>query len=127
MPIWRIDRHRPVGVPGVNSLTITARPSFGETDIRRCLPGVIEKGRGYVLRDAVHGLRVNADGSRLIAHVQGTRPAPYRVEIVIENSPRGTILAGHCTCPVAWNCKHCAAVLLQAIETPPPGLPVQAP
>src|SRR4051794_25548645 len=34
---------------------------------------------------------------------------------------------GNCTCPVAWNCKHCAAVLLQAIEQPPPGLATRAP
>src|SRR3954469_1969245 len=118
---------RPVGVLQVTSLALTARPSFNETDIRRCLPGEIEKGRGYLLRGAVRGLRAEEDGSRLIADVQGTRAAPYRVEIAIESSRKGVRLVGECSCPVGWNCKHCAAVLLQAIEQPPPGLAIQAP
>ena len=99
-----------------------AQPPFGEADIRRCLPGEIEKGRGYFLRGAVRGLRAEADGSRLVADVQGTRAKPYQVEIAIESSRKGVRLVGRCSCPVGWNCKHCAAALLQAIEEPPGGL-----
>src|SRR3954451_13705022 len=121
MPIWEIDRHRPIGVPRVNSLAFAAQLTFGEPDIRRCLPGEIEKGRGYFLRGAVRGLHTEDDGSVLVAEVQGTRAKPYRVEIAIESSRKGIVLMRHCTCPVAWNCKHCAAVLLQALEAPPPG------
>jgi superfamily II DNA or RNA helicase len=100
---------------------IRAAAPFSETDIRRCLPGEIEKGRGYFLRGAVRGLRTEADGSRLIAEVKGTRPKPYHVEVVIQKTT-GVKLLGQCSCPVGWNCKHCAAVLLQAIEQPPAGL-----
>src|SRR3954469_8386061 len=127
MPIWWTSRHRPVGVLRVNSLVLSAHPPFREADIRRCLPGEIERGRRYVLRGAVSNLRSEGEGTRLIADVQGTRAKPYRVEIAIETSLKGVFLMGHCACPVAWNCKHCAAVLLQAIEQPPPGLATQAP
>ena len=106
-------------------LAFTAQPPFSETDIRRCLPGEIEKGRGYFLRGAVSGLHAEDDGARLVADVQGTRARPYHVEIDIERpggiKPGGVRLAGECTCPVGRNCKHCAAVLLQALEQPPPG------
>ncbi|MGD9613888.1 MAG: SNF2-related protein [Alphaproteobacteria bacterium] len=109
------------------SSAIVAHPPFGEADIRRCLPGEIEKGRRYFLRGAVCGLRAEEDGSRLIAEVQGTRATPYRVEIAIEHSRKGVKLAGQCSCPVGWNCKHCAAALLQALEEPPSGLAATPP
>src|SRR5215211_2295838 len=121
MPICAIDRHPPVGVPLAHSLAFVAPAPFGEADIRRCLPGEIEKGRGYFLRGAVRRLRAEDDGLRLVADVQGTRATPYRVEIAIEHLRKGVRLVGECTCPVGWNCKHCAAVLLHALEQPPPG------
>jgi len=100
---------------------IRSAAPFSETDIRRCLPGEIDKGRSYFLRGAVRDLRADGSGSRLVAEVQGTRVKPYHVEIAIEKR-RGIRLVGQCSCPVGWNCKHCAAVLLQAIEQPPAGL-----
>ncbi|HEX3952203.1 MAG TPA: DEAD/DEAH box helicase [Stellaceae bacterium] len=110
-----LDAALPGGVPGHGAA------SFDEIDIRRCLPGEIEKGRSYCLRGAVHDLRVEGDGNRLVAEVQGTAPHPYVVEIEI--APRRRVkLRGRCTCPVRLNCKHCAAALLCALETPPPGL-----
>jgi superfamily II DNA or RNA helicase len=93
---------------------------FDETDIRRCVPGEIEKGRSYHLRGAVRQLRAANDGAQLVAEVQGTARSPYHVEVEIAGSRRVRLL-GHCSCPVGWNCKHVAAVLLQAIEQPPAG------
>jgi superfamily II DNA or RNA helicase len=98
-----------------------AAAPYGEDDIRRCLPGEIEKGRSYFLRGAVGELRAEDEGTRLLATVQGTRAKPYKVAVQIVKAQR-TKLIGRCSCPVAWNCKHCAAVLLQAIEDPPAGL-----
>ncbi|HTT78726.1 MAG TPA: SNF2-related protein, partial [Stellaceae bacterium] len=98
----------------------TAAP-FDEDDIRRCLPGELEKGRSYQLRGAVRGLRAADSGDRLVAAVQGTAAKPYSVDVQIIEAKR-IKLVGRCSCPVGWNCKHSAAVLLEAIENPPPGL-----
>ncbi len=93
--------------------------AFDEGDIRRCLPGSFEKGRSYFFEGAVRDLRADKGGQRLIASVQGNRPRPYHVFVEIDDSePVG--LSGRCSCPVGWNCKHAAAVLLEALRKPPP-------
>ncbi len=103
---------------------VGAQLPFDETDIRRCVPGELEKGRSYHLRGAVRDLRAEndggGDGARLVAEVEGTAPIPYRVIVEIQGRRRVRLL-GRCSCPIGWNCKHVAAVLLQAIETPPAG------
>ena len=92
---------------------------FDESDIRRCLHGEVDKGRPYQRRGAVRDLRADKGGERLIASVQGTRLRPYRVFIDIgKGNP--VSLSARCSCPVAWNCKHAAAVLLEALANPPP-------
>ena len=91
---------------------------FDEGDIRRCLHGEVDKGRPYQRRGAVRDLRADKGGQRLIASVQGTRLRPYRVFVDIgKGNP--VSLSARCSCPVAWNCKHAAAVLLEALANPP--------
>jgi len=91
---------------------------FDEADIRRCLHHEVDKGRPYQRRGAVHDLRADKGGQRLIASVQGTRLRPYRVFVDIgKDNP--VSLSARCSCPVAWNCKHAAAVLLEALVHPP--------
>src|SRR6266481_2283610 len=92
--------------------------AFDESDIRRCLHGEVDKGRPYQRRGAVRDLRADKGGQRLIALVQGTRLRPYRVFVDIgKGNP--VALSARCSCPVAWNCKHAAAVLLEALANPP--------
>ena len=55
--------------------------TFDESDIRRSLPGGLEKRRSYQLRGAVFDLRVTNDGRRITAAVKGTAPNPYQVAI----------------------------------------------
>jgi superfamily II DNA or RNA helicase len=91
---------------------------FDEGDIRRCLRGAVDKGRPYQRRGAVRDLRADKGGQRLIALVQGSRLRPYRVFVDIgKDTP--VSLSARCSCPVAWNCKHAAAVLLEALANPP--------
>jgi hypothetical protein len=92
--------------------------AFDESDIRRCLHGEVDKGRPYQRRGAVRDLRADKGGQRLIALVQGTRLRPYRVFVDIRNG-NPVSLSARCSCPVAWNCKHAAAVLLEALASPP--------
>src|ERR1700751_6115690 len=93
--------------------------AFDEGDIRRCLPGSLEKGRSYQREGAVRDLRADKGGQRLIASVRGTRPRPYHVFVEIKDSDPLS-LSARCSCPVGWNCKHAAAVLLEALRNPPP-------
>jgi superfamily II DNA or RNA helicase len=93
---------------------------FDEDDIDRCLPGELRKGRSYQRSGAVRDLRVENGGRRLAALVQGTQRRPYRVIVEIEDRDDGEVeLRGQCSCPVAFDCKHVAAALLQALATPP--------
>jgi superfamily II DNA or RNA helicase len=92
--------------------------AFDEGDIRRCLPGSFEKGRSYHREGAVRELRADKGGQRLIASVRGTRPRPYHVFVEIDDSDP-VVISGRCSCPVGWNCKHAAAVLLEALRNPP--------
>ena len=93
--------------------------AFDERDIRRCLSESFDKGRSYHREGAVRDLRADKGGQRLIASVKGTRPRPYHVFVEIGNSDP-VVLSGRCSCPVGWNCKHAAAVLLEALRNPPP-------
>ncbi|WP_303900891.1 DEAD/DEAH box helicase [Thiohalomonas denitrificans] len=75
-------------------------------------PNYVQRGRHYVrdrrvLETATEGL----DGSLVITgRVRGSGLQLYNVEVHIEDG----FVNGNCTCPVAWNCKHVAAVLLAA-------------
>jgi superfamily II DNA or RNA helicase len=93
--------------------------AFDENDVRRCLPGSFEKGRPYQRQGLVRDLRADKGGQRLIASVKGTRPRPYHVFVEIADSDPVS-LSARCSCPVGWNCKHAAAVLLEALHNPPP-------
>jgi len=57
-----------------------------------------------------------ASKDRLQGDVQGSRPHAYEVNVAVAMDPDGTPYpdVGLCTCPVAVNCKHVAAVLLAA-------------
>ncbi len=89
--------------------------SYSEHDIRRCLGHEFDKGRPYQSCGAVHNLHADKNGQRLVADVKGTRRRPYRVFAEIKSGER-VHLTGRCSCPVAVDCKHVAAVLLEAIK-----------
>ncbi len=64
---------------------------------------VLARGLAYAQEGRV--LRVYRVGGRLLGEVQGSEPAPYRVEV-------GPGMAGACTCPYPFfPCKHAAALL----------------
>ena len=94
---------------------------YDESDIRRCLGYELDKGRSYQRSGAVRDLHADKGGQRLIADVQGTRRRPYRVFAEIKPGPR-IRLSGQCSCPVVIDCKHVAAVLLEALSNPPQGI-----
>ena len=56
----------------------------------------------------------DAEADELVGVVQGSEPEPYRCRVRVLRGPNGRAspAAGRCSCPVADDCKHVAAVLL---------------
>ncbi|MFC5472722.1 SNF2-related protein [Paraherbaspirillum soli] len=67
-------------------------------------------------------LSVEQDGDVLNANVSGSERQVYRQEILVSKFHAGAGIDGVCSCPVGFNCKHVAAVLIdfvQGVSVPP--------
>ena len=95
--------------------------TFGTDDIERAVGEVSYlRGLDYFVRGMVRSVEFGSPG-RIHGEVSGSRPKPYAVAVEYESGSDGTLLAleGHCSCPVGYNCKHTAAVLLAARHISP--------
>ena len=90
---------------------------FTDTDLQRAFPSAyLKRGRDYQASGRVRALKINDDGRRFTATVQGNAKRPYRTDIVLTRTRKGaTCIEGSCSCPMVYNCKHVAAVLLDAL------------
>ena len=71
----------------------------------------VAKGQAYV--PAVSQLAWAND--TLSGKVQGTQPRPYVVQADFERDEEDVWVDGDCSCPVGYNCKHVAALLLAGL------------
>ena len=88
---------------------------YSELDVRRIVGGgAFHRGQAYAADE--HVMDLNDAGDLLTAQVLGGRATPYRVSVQMRDAPYGLRRPseGYCTCPVSYNCKHVAAVLLAA-------------
>ena len=93
---------------------MTIRPT--EDELRSAFePRTMDRGRTLWASDHVRKLEASADGLRLTGSVRGSQGEPYTQTISLIPRPDGNGLriAGYCTCPVAINCKHVVALLLE--------------
>lgn len=74
-----------------------------------------EAARQYVRDSRV--LTFARDEDVVIGRVLGTTRRPYEQTIEIGDIGGGVSIAGQCTCPVGFNCKHVAAVLLYGLRS----------
>jgi len=89
-------------------------------DINQSIPAAyLERGRNYQRAGRVSGLSVSPDGGLIAGLVQGSVREPYRVIARVASVQGGIHIRGDCSCPVGGNCKHVAAVLLQALQQQP--------
>src|SRR5579872_4190754 len=78
-----------------------------------------EKARLLQRKGRVRGLEIDDNAGYITALVQGSQPAPYEVEIELRQRRDGKVAVdGNCSCPMAFNCKHVAATLLEAVSVP---------
>lgn len=89
------------------------------SDIRHaCGDGSYERGKIYFEKNHVLSLNTVSEGSlfvQLNAAVKGGGLNPYKINIRIIWRPdySSAEIAGYCSCPIGYNCKHVAAVCLK--------------
>jgi len=80
--------------------------------------GAFLRGEEYRDQARVHAMEVSDGGLAISGQVQGTAAGPYTVEVQITPGHTGRpTIRGHCSCPMAHNCKHVAAILLEALAS----------
>jgi len=85
----------------------------------------MEKAHVYQAQGRVSALDVSEDLTSIGSRVRGSESQQYRVDIQLKFD-HGNLadLDGDCTCPMAVNCKHVAATLLEALnDKESPGRP----
>ena len=90
------------------------------------------RGKSYQRQQRVSNLAVSPDLSSISGIVQGSASEPYEVSVTLTPLANSRAhISGTCTCPQSHNCKHVAAVLLEALAEeqqpmliPPPELRV---
>ncbi|MHB8345925.1 MAG: DEAD/DEAH box helicase [Acidiferrobacterales bacterium] len=94
-------------------------PRYTHTDLRQQFTsGAFHRGEDCRSQARVRTVEVSADGYLISGKVQGTATNPYAVEArIIPGSGAQPAIAGRCTCPVGFNCKHVVAILLEALAS----------
>ena len=97
--------------------------SFSEDDVREAFDDqTFARGWHYQKTGRVSQLSVSflsKDECLVEGEVQGSRRSPYQVSVEITNDSHGIVMLGECSCPVELDCKHAAAILLEAIKGNP--------
>ncbi|UPK39656.1 DEAD/DEAH box helicase [Bradyrhizobium sp. 186] len=87
-----------------------------------------EKGHAYQLQARVSGLEISDDLTRVEADVEGSEVDDYAVDIQLKFKDAQLVgLRGNCSCPMASNCKHVVATLLEAISEGQPSAGLRLP
>ncbi|MDN3279380.1 SWIM zinc finger family protein [Frankia sp. RB7] len=77
----------------------------------------MEKAHAYQAQGRVSAVDVTDDLTRVTSRVRGSQARDYRVDIQLEfDRDSLTDIDGDCSCPMALNCKHVAATLLEALS-----------
>ena len=71
-------------------------------------------------RDYIHAVsKLRWQDNTLSGEVQGTARRPYAVDVHFYDTEDGPWIESECTCPVAFDCKHVAALLIAGLEKMP--------
>jgi hypothetical protein len=94
--------------------------TFTMADIARSIDlGTLGRGRGVHAQGQVLEADVNSSGTVIVGRVRGSEPKPYSQMITLKQGKLGVEFSGTCSCPVRVNCKHVAAVLIEAARQAP--------
>jgi len=89
-------------------------------DIQRTMaPTALDKASRYQRQRRAFVTHMADDGTLIEGRVRGTQRRPYAVTIDLRIRPNGRVtIDGSCSCPVGFNCKHVAALLIESMATP---------
>jgi len=91
-----------------------AAPMVDIADVQRLVgPAAFQRGLAYARGGAVTALSWDSGDRELSGTVAGSAPLPYRCTALISVAT-GKPTSGICSCPVGFDCKHVAALLLQS-------------
>ncbi|MHA7291572.1 DEAD/DEAH box helicase [Arthrobacter sp. MDT3-24] len=101
-------------------MTLTQPPQLADPVISSLVGATsMARGRTYARKGAVLSVEWNPKDLVLKGKVQGARGAPYRTKASFKTGINGLRLEwGDCSCPMAYNCKHVAALLLEISSGP---------
>ncbi|HYN38155.1 MAG TPA: DEAD/DEAH box helicase [Rhodospirillales bacterium] len=88
-------------------------------DIRRTVsPATLDKAAAYQRRRRAVVTDISPDGTRIRGRVQGSLHRPYSVVVDLRSDTAGEMrIAGTCSCPIGYNCKHVAALLIESMSS----------
>ncbi len=96
--------------------------SYDQTLITNWLgPHTVAKAHDYI--HAVSGLQWKSNSNILSGKVQGTSYRPYKAEIYFHKIKGHLEVECDCSCPVGFDCKHVAAVLMAGLKKMPKAPP----
>lgn len=85
-------------------------------------PTYLERGRRYLKEQRVLSAEHEESRGYISGRVRGSGGRIYQCLIKVGRHRNGTpLVIGQCTCPVGYNCKHIAAVLLSLAQSTPLG------
>ena len=91
---------------------MTTEPKLTDHDVEIWFDrGSFNRGREYYRNGNIQHATVQ--GFTLTGRCQGSTPAPYRTQVVLNESGIDSTI---CSCPLGGNCKHCVALLLTRIH-----------
>ncbi|MBG6108207.1 DEAD/DEAH box helicase [Frigoribacterium sp. CG_9.8] len=94
-----------------------AAPMVDITDLQRLVgPASFQRGLTYARAGFVTLVRWDSESRIVSGCVSGTGPLPYRCSALI-SATTGKPTGGLCSCPVGFDCKHVAALLLRSNTT----------
>ncbi|WP_462320053.1 DEAD/DEAH box helicase [Halochromatium sp.] len=87
---------------------------FDESQLEHLLPPLyVDRGRRYLEDGHVLSVDQRPDKGVISGRVRGSGGRVYQVVVQVDDGAKQRVdIRGHCSCPVGWNCKHVAAVLL---------------
>lgn len=105
----------PLAAPG--SATAGHEP-FSDQDIRSLVgSAAFARGVAYAAEGRVRELQWFGGRTRLFGQVRGSQRSPYAVSVQLrDDGEHWGLLGGACSCPVSHECKHVAAVLIEALR-----------
>ncbi len=78
----------------------------------------LQNARKIIRQNKVLELKPDLQKGTLRGKVRGSHGETYRLEVMLSASRQGEVeIFGDCTCPVGYNCKHVAALMLYGLQT----------